>query len=108
MNKVSFVQRNGFQSAGSNFWNIAVRHQASKDHIANHVSYNVLGNTDVGSALDEEWQRQITQHNNNASRYSHMLENHINVTTFLVAQGLAFEDTMSLRYQPTEESLLNY
>ena len=79
MKKVSFVQEHGFQSSGSNLWNIAIRHQASKVHIANHVSYNVLGNTDVASALDEERQRQITQHNNNATLYARMLENHINV-----------------------------
>ena len=90
MKKVSFVQEHGFQSSGSNLWNIAIRHQASKVHIANHVSYNVLGNTDVASALDEERQRQITQHNNNATLYARMLENHINVIVFLAGQGLAF------------------
>ena len=90
MKKVSFVQESGFQSSGNNLSNVALRHQASKMHINNHIAYNVLGNVDIACALDEARQREITQHNHNATRYGRMLEHHINTTVFLASQGLAF------------------
>ena len=90
MKKVSFVQESGYKSSGSNLWLVASRHQASKVHISNHIVYNLLGNVDVVCALDETRQRQITQHNQNASRYCRLLHHHIDVIVFLLAQGLAF------------------
>ena len=90
MKKVSFVRESGFQSSGNNLSNVSIRHQGSKMHITNHIAYNVLGNVDVASALDEARQHEITQHNHNATRYGRMLEHHINTTVFLAAQGLAF------------------
>ena len=90
MKKVSFVREGRFQSSGNNLSNVALRHQASKMHITNHIAYNILGNVDVASALNEARQREITQHNHNATRYGRMLERHIDTTVFLAAQGLAF------------------
>ena len=90
MKKVSFVRENGFQSSGNNLSNVALRHQASKMHITNHIAYNILGNVDVACALDEAKQREISQHNDTATRYGRMLEHHIDTTVFLAAQGLAF------------------
>ena len=58
MRKVSFVQ-GGFSSSGSNLWNVANRHQASKKHITNHTAYKLLGNVDVACALDEAGQREV-------------------------------------------------
>ena len=82
MKKVSFVRESGFQSSSNNLSNVALRHQASKMHINNHIAYNVLGNVDIACALDEARQREITQHNHNATRYGRMLEHHINTTVF--------------------------
>ena len=89
MKKVSFVQ-GGFSSSGSNLWNVANRHQASKKHITNHTAYKLLGNVDVACALDEARQREVARHNHTASRYSKILEHHVDVAVFLSAQGLAF------------------
>ena len=88
--KTSFVQRTGYNSAGSNLSNLAGSHQASKKHIMYHTAYKLLGNTDVACALDEARQREVTKHNYNASRYTKMLHHHIDAAVFLSAQGLAF------------------
>ena len=78
----SFVKESGFQSSGNNLSSVALRHQASKMHITNHIASNVLGNVDVACALDEARQRGITEHNHNVTRYGRMLEHHINTTVF--------------------------
>ena len=88
--KVSFVQRRGYTSTGSNLWRLANGHQATKTHIRNHTAYRLLGNTDVACALDEARQRNVARHNQNASRYSRMMHHHIDTAVFLSAQGLAF------------------
>ena len=88
--KGSFVQVDGFKSTGRNLTNIAGSHQASKEHMMNHTSYKLLGNTDVACAIDEARQREVTRHNHNASRYTKMLHHHIDAAVFLSAQGLAF------------------
>eukprot|EP00794_Sanderia_malayensis_P010108 gene10108-11143_t len=90
MKRVCFVQPAGFTSSGANLWNVASSHQATKNHTANFTDYMLLGNVDVASALDEARQREIDRHNRNASRYSVMMKHHINVATYLAAQGLAF------------------
>ena len=90
MKKVSLVKENGFSSSGSNLWNVANRHQATQNHIKNYTAYKLVGNVDVACAIDEARQREVARHNHNASRYSKMLEHHIDVATFLAAQGLAF------------------
>ena len=88
--KVSFVQKKGFTSAGSNLWNLACKHQSSKKHIANQTAYQLLGNTDIACALDEARQRNVERHNLNASHYTIMMHHHIDAAVFLTAQGLAF------------------
>ena len=80
----------GYQSAPSNLSNVADSHQATRTHIANHTAYNLLGNVDVACALDEARKREIAKHNHNASRYTRMVEHHIDAAVFLTAQGLAF------------------
>ena len=44
----------------------------------------------MACALDEARRREVERHNQCASRYSKMLHHHIDVATFLSAQGLAF------------------
>ena len=85
-----FVKEAGYSCAGSNFWKIANKHQRSRKHVTNHTTYRLLGNVDVGCALDEARRREIEIHNNKASRYGKMLLHHIDVAVFLSAQGLAF------------------
>ena len=70
--KTSFVQRTGYASAGSNITNLSVKHQSSKTHMNNYTYsyYQLLGNTDVACALDEAKQREVDQHNRNATRYT--------------------------------------
>ena len=88
--KGSFVQVNGFKSTGRNLVNVAGSHQSSKKHMMNHTSYKLLGNVDVACAIDEARQREVTRHNNNASRYTKMLHHHIDISVLLSGQGLAF------------------
>ena len=56
----------------------------------NHTALNLLGNTDVACALDEARARSIAQHNHKATKYTRILQHHINIALFLSAQGLAF------------------
>ena len=44
---------------------------------------------DVASALDEERERAIEAHTQNAVRYAQMLTHHIKAAVYLSAQGLA-------------------
>ena len=90
MKKVSFVQENGFCSTGANLAHIANRHQASKKHVANYTAYKLLGNIDIACALDEQRQRKVARHNRDASRYSKIMRHHVDISSFLAAQGLAF------------------
>lgn len=90
MKKVCFVQEAGYTSSGSNLWNLAKSHQASKKHINHHTMYKLLGNADIACALDEAHRREIAMHNHNATRFSKLLQHHIDVVVFLAAQGLAF------------------
>lgn len=66
--KVSLFQRSGCSSGRSNLWSIACGHQSLKD----------------------TWQREVTRHNLNATRYTKMIHHHIDAAIFLSAQGLAF------------------
>ena len=83
MQKVCFVQEAGYRSTGGSLANIADRHQSSKLHIMNHTALNLLGNTDVACALDEARARSIAQHNHKATKYTRILQHHINIALFL-------------------------
>eukprot|EP00794_Sanderia_malayensis_P002228 gene2228-2538_t len=106
MKNVSFVQETGFSSSGSNLWNVGKRHEGSKKHIANHTAYKLFGNVDVACALDEARQRAVIRHNHDASRYSRMMEHHVDVTAFLAAQGLAFRGHDEARDSPNRGNFL--